>query len=181
MQLLTLQVRVSKSVPSFRQCIFLKKYLFISSFGCAGSLQHVGPFIADSTCGIDSIAAAHRLSCSLAYGIMVPPPGTESMSPALQGRFLTIGPAGKSLRHCVFITCLLPAGSGQGGHTLLSYMEPTLQQQREHYNGTYKCHECEKKYRRLWICRCTASHTQALFIHLFIHQMRAPTPQPVPC
>ena len=36
-------------------------------------------------------------SCSMACGILVPRPEMESMSPALQGRFSTIGPPGKSL------------------------------------------------------------------------------------
>ena len=51
----------------------------------AGSLlRHVGSFVA-------------VLSCSVACGIFVPPPGIEPMSPALKGRFLTTGPPGKSL------------------------------------------------------------------------------------
>ena len=36
-------------------------------------------------------------SCSTAYRILAPPPGIESTSPALQGRFLTTEPQGKSL------------------------------------------------------------------------------------
>ena len=46
---------------------------------------------------VGSIVAAHRLSCSVARGILVPHPGIEPMSHALQGRFLTTGPPGKSL------------------------------------------------------------------------------------
>ena len=38
-----------------------------------------------------------RLSCTEAYGILVPGPGIEPMSSALAGRFLTTGPPGKSL------------------------------------------------------------------------------------
>ena len=37
-----------------------------------------------------------RLSCSMACEILVPQPGTEPMSPAWEGRFLTTGPPGKS-------------------------------------------------------------------------------------
>ena len=37
-----------------------------------------------------------RLGCSVAYGILVPWPGIEPASPALQGGFLTTGPPGKS-------------------------------------------------------------------------------------
>ena len=38
----------------------------------------------------------HRLSCPAACGILVPWPGIEPTSPALQSRFLTTGPPGKS-------------------------------------------------------------------------------------
>ena len=38
-----------------------------------------------------------RLSCTEAYGILVPGPGIEPMSSALAGRFLTTGPPEKSL------------------------------------------------------------------------------------
>ena len=56
-------------------------------FGCVESqLRHVGCFIADSV---------HRLSCSVACRILVPPPGIKSRSPALQGGFLTTEPSGK--------------------------------------------------------------------------------------
>ena len=37
-----------------------------------------------------------RLSCPTACGILVLQPGIEPMSPALEGRFLTTGPPGKS-------------------------------------------------------------------------------------
>jgi len=40
---------------------------------------------------------APGLSGLVAHGILVLQPGIESMSPALQGRFLTTGSAGKSL------------------------------------------------------------------------------------
>ena len=43
-----------------------------------------------------SVVIAHRLSCSVACGILVPWPGIEPMSFALQGRFLTTGSSGKS-------------------------------------------------------------------------------------
>ena len=36
------------------------------------------------------------LHCPTARGILVPPPGIESMSSALEGRVLTTGPPGKS-------------------------------------------------------------------------------------
>ena len=44
-----------------------------------------------------SVVVACGLSCPRAYGILVPQPGIEPVSPALEGRFLTTGPPGKSL------------------------------------------------------------------------------------
>ena len=51
----------------------------------------------------DSIVAACGLNCPEACGILVLPPGTKPASPALQGRFLTIGPQGKFLIELLFI------------------------------------------------------------------------------
>ena len=49
----------------------------------------------------DSGGAAPRLSCSAAWGILVPWPGIKPVCPVLQGGFLTIGPPGKSWQdHC---------------------------------------------------------------------------------
>ena len=45
-----------------------------------------------------SLVVACRLSCPAACGILAPWPGIEPGSPALQGRFLTTGPPGKSLK-----------------------------------------------------------------------------------
>ena len=45
---------------------------------------------------VGSVVAVHRLSCPEARGILVPRPGIEPMSPALEGRFLTTEPPGKS-------------------------------------------------------------------------------------
>ena len=39
----------------------------------------------------------YGLSCSVACGILVPGPGIEPTSPALEGGFLTTGPPGKFL------------------------------------------------------------------------------------
>ena len=55
-----------------------------SSCGTRAS-EHVGPVVV--VCG---------LSCPVACGILVPQPGIEPTSPALEGRFLTTGPPGKS-------------------------------------------------------------------------------------
>ena len=53
---------------------------FFFLFGCAGSSLCLTGF-----------------SCPAGYGILVPQPGTEPTSPALKGRFLTSGLAGKPL------------------------------------------------------------------------------------
>ena len=42
-----------------------------------------------------SVIVAPGLSCPAAHGILVPRPGIEPLSPALEGRFLTTGPPGK--------------------------------------------------------------------------------------
>ena len=44
---------------------------------------------------MDSAIVAHRFSCPKTCRILVPGPGIEPMSPALQGEFLTTGPQGK--------------------------------------------------------------------------------------
>ena len=53
-----------------------------------------------SSCGVQAPehaeVARHGLSCSEAYGILVSWPGIKPMSPALDGRFLTTEPPGKS-------------------------------------------------------------------------------------
>ena len=56
------------------------------------SLQHTG----SSSPRAGSVVVAHGLSCHAACGILVPRPGIEPESPALEGGFLTTGPPGKS-------------------------------------------------------------------------------------
>ena len=53
----------------------------------------------DSLVGVPafSVVVLGGLSHSMARGILSPQPGTEPVSPALQGRFLTTGPLDKSL------------------------------------------------------------------------------------
>ena len=60
--------------------IFLKYSWLIGWCGCTGSLSWHAGFS----------------SCSAAGRILVPRPGIKPMSPALAGRFLTMGPLGKS-------------------------------------------------------------------------------------
>ena len=89
------------------------------------SLQPVGSFIAAcrlftvvrgllSNCGsqalerVGSVVVACRLSCPVACGTLVPQPGIEPTSPALEGGFLTTGPPGKSLIYLfIFILYLI--------------------------------------------------------------------------
>ena len=50
-----------------------------------------------SSCGTHDLSTmAHRLSCPAECGILVPQPGIEPMSPALEGGFFMSGPPGKS-------------------------------------------------------------------------------------
>ena len=46
---------------------------------------------------VRSLSCGAGLSCSWASGSLVSGPGIESMSPTLEGEFLTTGPPGKSL------------------------------------------------------------------------------------
>ena len=55
-----------------------------------------------SSCLPQGLAVAHGLSCSAACGILVPRPGIEPASLALQGRFLTAVPPGQ--HWSVFLT-----------------------------------------------------------------------------
>ena len=47
-------------------------------------------------CGAFFLAVAQGLSCPSACGILIPRPGIEPVSPALEGGFLITGPSGKS-------------------------------------------------------------------------------------
>ena len=75
-----------------------------SSFD-AWAPEHAGSVVTAhrlSSCGAwapehtGSVVVAHGLSCPTACGILVPRQGIEPASPALEGRFLTTGPPGKS-------------------------------------------------------------------------------------
>ena len=90
---------------AYHECCF-KHSVHSLAFGCAGSqLQywgslfwHVGfsravapglqsPWILQLWREGFSLVVVHRLSCPMACGILVPQPGTESVSPALAGGF----------------------------------------------------------------------------------------------
>ena len=51
-----------------------------------------------------SVVVVHGLSCPTACGILVPQPGIEPGSPALEGGFLTTGPPGKSPNHHISLS-----------------------------------------------------------------------------
>ena len=51
------------------------------------------------------VAVAFRLSCPEACGILAPEPGIKPVSPALEGRFLTTGPPGKSPFQEFYLYC----------------------------------------------------------------------------
>ena len=74
--------------------LFIKK-IFIHLFSLAVLGLSYGSW--DLPCIIvDLFCVACRLSCPVACGILVPWPGIEPESPALQVTFLTAGPRGKS-------------------------------------------------------------------------------------
>ena len=54
-----------------------------------------------------SLVVVHRLSCPMACGTLVPQPGMEPVSSALEGGFLTTGPPGKSLYNTFRLHSLL--------------------------------------------------------------------------
>ena len=71
-------------------CLFIWLYQVLGRH--AGSLlHHVKTFIA--VCGLSSCGP---VTCSTACGILIPRPGIEPTSPALQDRFLTTGLPGKT-------------------------------------------------------------------------------------
>ena len=63
-----------------------KKNIYLAACGLGWGLRDLALWHPDF------LAVVRGLRCSVARGILVPPPGMESVSPALQGRFLTIGP-----------------------------------------------------------------------------------------
>ena len=76
---------------------------------CGFSLSSCGvqaPGHVGSSCGTQTLLLRHAssvvvvcgLSCPAACGILVPRTGIEPASPALEGRFFTTGPPGKSTK-----------------------------------------------------------------------------------
>ena len=67
---------------------------------------HVGPRCS-SVVASWALQFQHELSCPEACGILVPQPGIEPASPALEGQFLTYGPPGKSQKSFYLLTIYL--------------------------------------------------------------------------
>ena len=86
----------SRIQTMFSQLYMLRcsKYFFKGSLLAALGLScsKVGP----SSCHAGSFVVVRGISCSQAYGILVPQPGIEPAFPALQGGLVTTGPPGKS-------------------------------------------------------------------------------------
>ena len=78
-------------LPGSPHLLALLIYLFLS--------------LADLSCSLWVLYCGAGLSCPVACRILVPQPGTESLSPALQGRFLTTGLPGKSILPLLSPTC----------------------------------------------------------------------------
>ena len=73
---------------------FLKNiFIYLTASGLSCGMQDLSLRCADS------LTVVRQLSCSTTCGILVPQPGIKPVSPALESRFLTTGPPGKSL-HC---------------------------------------------------------------------------------
>ena len=83
--------------------LFVAALGLLSSCGMRASLQLWHASFLFSSCGwraperTSSVVVAHGLSYPAACGILVPQPGIEPAYPALEGRFFTTGPRGKSL------------------------------------------------------------------------------------
>ena len=71
--------------------IFLKIFIHLTASGLGCHTQDL------SFRRTASLVVVHGLRCSVAHGVLVPQPGTEPTSPAVQGGFLTTRPPGKSL------------------------------------------------------------------------------------
>ena len=68
-----------------------------------------GIFVVD----VGSFDVARRLSCCITCGISLPWPGIKPMSPAFEGKFLTIGSQGKSHISEFYRYCNCPRGKRQ--------------------------------------------------------------------
>ena len=98
-----------KSIYLFN-CIRSSWWLAVSSFLCIGV----------------SLVVVQGLSCPVASGLLVPSWGIEPTSPALEGRFLTTGPPGKSLFYFLNEGLGAERGSGSVQFSSVAQSCPTL-------------------------------------------------------
>ena len=105
------RARYNNCLPFLTKSSLFLNYLFIYIIWLLrsyyqhtwSSSHHVGSFAVVhrfSSCGHGLVAEVFGFRCSMGYGILVPSPGIEPTSSALQGRFLITGPPGKP--HQVF-------------------------------------------------------------------------------
>ena len=82
------------SSPTLPFSFYLPTYLAVLGLGCGTQdlLWHMDT--GSRSFGLSSCSIG--LGCSTTCGMLVPRPGIEPISPAVQGRFLTTGPPGKS-------------------------------------------------------------------------------------
>ena len=88
------------------------------------------------------IVVAHKLSCSTACEILVPGPGIEPMSPALQGGFVTTGLPGKSLKGDLYQAQLISrchlVSSLKGGRRYPGLQSPAVKNYGELFSACRK-------------------------------------------
>ena len=93
-----------ESLPHFQGAVTcFDSFYFLFIWVRPSSLQRVGSSlqrVGSSLQRVGSVTVVHGLSRSSARGILVPGPRIETVSLALQGRFLTTGPPWKS---CQFL------------------------------------------------------------------------------
>ena len=76
-----------------------------------------------------SVVVAHGLSCLEACGILVPRPGIKPTSPALEGRFLTTGPPGKSQDGKFYVKRSYHKKQSKGTQEIFGFLYVTLKAQ----------------------------------------------------
>ena len=74
---------------------YLCYYYFLAALGFSCSIQDL-PLWPVGFSWVGSVVVVHALSCLAVGGILIPLPGIKLMCPALEGRFSTTGPPGKS-------------------------------------------------------------------------------------
>ena len=90
------------SLLLWQQSLHILKNIYLFIWLCQALVAACKVFI---EFGVGSADLAHRLSCSIACGILIPRPGVEPVSPALAGGFLSTGPPRKSLETVLSLVC----------------------------------------------------------------------------